>query len=257
MDAHDRKARRARLRLAAAAVVTLGVLAAGGYVAVNAFSGGADGPTSAKASPKPSAASGSPSASAAADRMTPGKARALPLLAPKKSQNGAPLGFPDNGVGAISAAVSYWEEYAWLDDSLARKQLEVLVSPDSPQTIDKQISEVYRVREGVGLPPSGPAPAGMTFTTVVKAVRGNSLVKNGRVVQVWLQYDRYATKAEGGGDDSPLKDETVDVIMKWQNGEWRITQEPQYLKLRTFPVAYDPNSVPARQDGWWRVDHAN
>lgn len=97
----------------------------------------------------------------------------------------------------------------------------------------------------------------MTFTTVVKAVRGKSLVKDGSVVQVWLQYDRYATKADGGGDDNPLTNETTDVIMKWQNGEWRITQEPKYVKLRTFPVAYDPNSVPARQDGWWRVDDAN
>lgn len=254
MDAHDRKARRARMRLAGAAIVALGVLATGGYLAVNSFSG--DGGTSAESTKQPSASPSSPAASAA-DRMTPAKAQALPLLAPKKSQSGAPLGFPENGLGAISAAVSYWEEYAWLDDSLARKQLEVLVSPDSPQTIDKQISEVHRLREGIGLPPSGPAPAGVTFTTVVKAVRGKSLVKDGSVVQVWLQYDRYATKADGGGDDNPLTNETTDVIMKWQNGEWRITQEPKYVKLRTFPVAYDPNSVPARQDGWWRVDDAN
>lgn len=256
MDAQDRKARRARLRLAGAAVVALGVLATGGYLAVNSFGGDADGPASVEATKQASTSPSSPAAGAA-DRMTPGKAQALPLLAPKKSQDGTPLGYPKNGLGAISAAVAYWEEYAWLDDSLARKQLEVLVSPDSPQIIDKQVSEVHRVREGIGLPPSGPAPAGVTFTTVVKAVRGKSLVKDGSAVQVWLQYDRYATKADGGGDDSPLKDETVDVIMKWQNGEWRLTQEPKYVKLRTFPVAYDPNSVPARQDGWWRVDDAN
>ncbi|QKZ20374.1 hypothetical protein [Streptomyces chartreusis] len=256
MDATDRKARRARLRLAGAAIVVLGVLAAGGYLAVDSFNGDGDEPSSANASGQPSASSSSPAASAA-ERMTPGKAQALPLLAPKKAQDGAPLGFPENGLGAISAAVAYWEEYSWLDDSLARKQLGVLVSPDSPQTIDKQISEIHRVREGIGLPPSGPAPADVTFTTVVTAVRGKSMVKDGSVVQIWLQYDRYATQADGGGDDSPLKNQTVDVIMKWQNGEWRITQEPQYVKLRKFPVAYDPNSVPARQDGWWRVSDAN
>ncbi|WP_228982141.1 hypothetical protein [Streptomyces sp. DH12] len=189
--------------------------------------------------------------------MTPGKARAVPLLKPTKSQEGAPLGFPKNGMGAISAAVAYWEEYAWLDDAMARRQLQVLVSPDSPQTIDKQVSEVRRIREGVGLPPSGPAPAGVTFTTVVKAVRGTSLTKDGSVVQIWLEYDRYGTKPAGGGDDDPLKDQAIDVIMKWQNGEWRLTEEPQYVQLRTFPVTYDPNSVPARKDGWLRVDHAH
>ncbi|MFE4829976.1 hypothetical protein [Streptomyces sp. NPDC056672] len=256
MNDHDRKARHARLRLAGAAVVAAGVLTAAGYLAVNALSNGAGTPISDTGAGSASANPASPTATRSV-RMTPGKARPLPLLAPKTSQNGAPLGFPKNGLGAVSAAVSYWEEYAWLDDSLARKQLEVLVSPDSPETIDKQLSEVHRVREGVGLPPSGPAPAGVTFTTVVKAVRGKSLVGGGRVVQIWLQYDRYATKADGGGDGSPLKDEAVDVIMKWQKGGWRITEEPKYVGLRTFPVAYDPNSVSARQDGWWRVQDAN
>ncbi|MFJ3365747.1 hypothetical protein [Streptomyces anthocyanicus] len=251
MDADDRKAQWARLRLAGAAIIVLGVLAAAGFLAVRSFHG--DSSTSSDPTKQPSTSPNSPSAT---DRMTPAKAKALPLLAPMESQNGAPLGFPRNGLGAISAAVAYWEEYAWLDDSLARKQLEVLVSPDSPQTVDRQISEVHRLREGIGLPPSGPAPAGVTFTTSVKAVRGKSLLKDGSVVQVWLQYDRYATKADGGGDDNPLANETIDVIMKWQSGEWHITQEPKYVKLRTFPVAYDPNSVPARQDGWWRVDDA-
>lgn len=87
-------------------------------------------------------------------------------------------------MGAISAAVAYWEEYAWLDDAMARRQLQVLVSPDSPQTIDKQVSAVRTLREGVGLPPSGPAPAGVTFSTVVEAVRGKSLTKDGGVVQI-------------------------------------------------------------------------
>lgn len=255
MDTHDRKARLARVRLAGISVLTVGVLAAGGYLAIDTLTGdstNSGGEGTAGQSPEPSSAS-----STTESRMTPGKAQAVPLLKPKKSQGGAPLGFPKNGMGAISAAVAYWEEYAWLDDAMARRQLRVLVSPDSPQTIDKQVSEVRRIREGVGLPPSGPAPAGVTFSTVVKAVRGKSLTKDGSVVQIWLEYDRYATAPEGGGDDDPLKDQSIDVILKWQNGEWRITEEPQYVELRTFPVSYDPSSVPARKDGWLRVDHAN
>lgn len=255
MDTHDRKAQRARLRLAGIAIITVGILTAGGYLAVNTLTDDSAGLGSGSVPERAGASSASPSLTAT-DRMTPGRAQALPLLGPKKQKDGAPLGFPKNGVGAISAAVAYWEEYAWLDDAMARRQLEVLVSPDSRQTIDRQLTEVHKVREGAGLPPSGPAPAGVTFSTVVKAVRGKSLAKGGSVVQIWLQYDRYATKADGGGDDAPLKDESSDVIMKWQNGEWRITEEPQYVKLRTYAVAYDPNSVPARADGWWRVGHA-
>ncbi|MET9934463.1 MULTISPECIES: hypothetical protein [unclassified Streptomyces] len=256
MSTHDRKARLARVRLAGIAVLAVGVLAAGGYLAVNTLAGDSTGPGKGSAADQPSTPS-SPAPTGEGSRMTPGKAKAVTLLKSTRSQNGAPVGFPKNGMGALSAAVAYWEEYAWLDDVMARRQLQALVSPDSPQTIDKQISEVRRLREGVGLPPSGPAPAGVTFSTVVEAVRGKSLTQDGSVVQIWLEYDRYATKPEGGGDDDPLKDQSIDVILKWQQNQWRITEEPQYVKLRTFPVSYDPASVPARKDGWLRVAHAD
>lgn len=258
MEAHDRKARRARLRLAGMAVIAAGILTAVGVVAADALSDGGPGNSSAQ-SPEPSGAAKptSSSSTAASSGMTPGKAKPLRLVASKRQQGGAPLGFPKDGAGAVSAAVAYWEEYAFLDDSLARKQLEALVSPDSRQTIDEHLSELHKLREGLGLPPSGPAPADTTFSTVVKAARPKALTDDGSVVHLWLQYDRYATGPDGGGDDSPLKDEFTEVIMKWQGGEWRITEEEKYTQARSFAVAYDPNSEPAWADGWMRVARAS
>ncbi|MYZ33634.1 hypothetical protein GT002_00450 [Streptomyces sp. SID4917] len=144
---------------------------------------------------------------------------------------------------------------------MARQQLEAVTSPDATGYIDEQISEVRKLREGANLPPSGPAPAGLTFTTSVEAATSKSLIapgdKPGDVVQVWMHYDRYATAPDGGSDDDPLKDQTDDVIVKWQDGGWKLTNEPKYWKQRYFPVSYAPDSPYATQDGWVQVQHAD
>jgi hypothetical protein len=131
------------------------------------------------------------------------------------------------------------------------------VSPDAAGYIDEQISEVRKMREGANLPSSGGTPAGITFTTTVNAVRGKSLTPDGEVVQIWMNYDRYATTPEKATDDAPLKDEDVDYILKWQNGQWKFTNEPQYWKKRSFPAAYFPDSPYAWDDGWVQVRHAD
>jgi len=43
--------------------------------------------------------------------------------------------------------------------------------------------------------------------------------------------------------------------VKWQDGAWRITDEPAYVAQRTFPVAYDPDSPFAWRDQWIQVRH--
>ncbi|MET9956012.1 hypothetical protein ABZ135_31330 [Streptomyces sp. NPDC006339] len=191
--------------------------------------------------------------------MTPAKAKPFHLVAPTGQANGISTGFPHNTKGAISMAVYFTEEYALLDDQKARQQLEAAVSPDTSGYVDQKVSEVRKLREGVGLPPSGGNPAGLTFTTSVKAVRAKTIraegLPLGDVLHIWFVYDRYATGPDGGADKNPLRDETSDVIVKWQNGAWKLTNEPELWAKRTYPVAYDPDSPYAWQDGWWQVLH--
>jgi hypothetical protein len=262
MDAHDRKARRAKLTLIGLGTLVGAALVGGGVTAFLVL--GDDGTKS--ASDKPSA-SATPSPSASADKglwnkeMTPAKGQKVKLEVPTGQKNGLSTGFPHTAFGAISAAVYFHEEYAWLDDQRAQQQLEVITSPDATGYIDEQISEVRKLREGAGLPPSGGAPANLTVTTTVEAVRAKSIlapgVARGDVVHVWLSFDRYATGPEGGADDNPIKGDTSDLVLKWQNGGWKLTNEATYLSKRTNPVAYDPNSPYAWQDGWWQVRHAD
>jgi hypothetical protein len=123
--------------------------------------------------------------------------------------------------------------------------------------VDQQISEVRKLREDVGLPPSGGTPAGVTFSTTVNAVRPTSLDPSGKVVQVWINYDRYATQADGSPDDSPLKDQTTDLILKLQDGAWKITNEPSYREKRSYPSSYFADSRVSYRDGWRQVLHAD
>ncbi|MCC3771808.1 hypothetical protein K6I34_004928 [Streptomyces sp. UNOC14_S4] len=153
----------------------------------------------------------------------------------------------------MSAAVRHLQELDILDDTIAEKQLKAIVSKDSPGTVDKRVSDVRKLREGVGLPPSGATPAGLSFTTQVNAVRVTSADKTGQVLIVWMNYDRFATVPGKGADNNPLKGETDYAIYKREGDDWKLTEEPQYKKSVHGPRAYDPDSPYAYQDMWRQV----
>ncbi|MBO8189890.1 hypothetical protein JW592_31240 [Streptomyces sp. DW4-2] len=165
------------------------------------------------------------------------------------------IGFPNSGVGAVSAAVHYWQDLDVLDDSIARRQLKAVSSPDSPEVVSHGVSRVRKTRETAGLAPSGSTPAGMSITTEVQAVRSRSLNNAGTVVEVWLVYDRYASLPEKPTDEDPLKGEEQRLIVKWQDGDWKLTEEARYVNRKTHPLAYDPKSPYAFRDGWRQVAH--
>ena len=251
------KTNKARLTLAALGVLVVGALIGGGVATASLLGGDDDKPATARSTSSPTAPTRpTPSSSDALTGRTPEKARRLVLERPTGQKNGLSIGFSKGPVGAISTAVYFWEEFAFLDDQKARQQLEAITSPDAPSYVDQQVSQVRKLREQVGLPPSGGTPAGITFTTTVNAVRPASLDQTGTVVQVWINYDRYATKSDGGVDDNPFKDQDTSLILKWQDGAWKITNEGKYQKLGTYPASYFPDSNVSYRAGWRQVQHA-
>ncbi|GGU44643.1 hypothetical protein [Streptomyces violascens] len=252
MEHHDRKARRTKFALAGVGVLTAAALTAGAIAAVSVLGGDDKSPKAAASSPV-----ASPSAPATSAHLTPETAQKFKLDVPTGQKDGVSTGFRDTSFGAVSAAVYFWEELAFLDDQKARQQLEAMVSPDAAGLVDEQVSEVRKLRETANLPPSGGTPAGITFTTTVNAVRFRPLPNDSKVFEVWLAYDRYATKSDGGPDNNPLKGQMDELMMKWQNGAWKITNEPRYWSKRTFPASYFPDSRPALKDGWVQVRHAD
>lgn len=246
----DRKARLARMRLAGIGVLAVAVLAAGGVLAATSFGNGeTTGKPQTQRSPSETSTSWPPSAS---KPHTPATGPRLDLspYGPKSSSKGIGTGFEHSAMGATAAAVSYWENLDLLDDVIARKQWSTITSKDSPKTIDRGVSEVRKLREGVGLPPSGGTPDDITFTTSVEAALFRSLDTSGDVVDVWMVYDRYATIRGKGGDPNPLKGEVTNLIVTWEDGDWKVTERPEYVKKVRGPRAYHPNSKWAYMTGW-------
>ncbi|MGW2562265.1 hypothetical protein ACWCXB_24010 [Streptomyces sp. NPDC001514] len=253
--------RRARLVLVGVGVVAA-VLVTAAVTGVSALMSGGDSPATAQSGARDIA--GASAGGTASQRtstvwptMTPEKAEKVTLVAPTGQKDGVSTGFPRSALGALSAAVYFWEEFAFLDDHKARQQLTAVVSADSGQVVDARISEVRGLREAAGLPPSGGTPAGITFSTTVNAARPFALDDTGSTMQVWLNFDRYATKADGGNDRSPFRNEDVELVLKWESDAWRITDTAPYSDQRSFPTAYFPTSPYAWRDGWVQVRHGD
>ncbi|WP_327727843.1 hypothetical protein OG250_13390 [Streptomyces sp. NBC_00487] len=243
--------RKARLRLLGIGVAAGAVLTAGGVFAVTSLGDGStERGTEAKPSPSVSSTTESPRK---VKEYTPATAPRLSLLKPKSNADGIGTGFEYSSFGATSAAVSYWEGLDLLDDVIAHKQWTAIAAKDSPETIDQGVSEVRKLREGVGLPPSGGTPDGITFSTNVKAVLTRSLDKSGDIVVVWMSYDRFATIRGKGADDDPLRDETTNLILKWDGSDWKVTTEAKYTAKVTGPRSYAPDSKWAFAAGWRQV----
>ncbi|WP_331739258.1 hypothetical protein [Streptomyces sp. NBC_01187] len=247
------KARRARLRLVVLGTAVAALVTGGGVLALD-NAGGNSAPAS-KAKPSP----GRDTAGDPANRRkkyTPATARSTRIVKPKSAKNGIGTGFPHTATGATSAAVSYWEDLSLIDDQAAGRQLRTVAVQPSDPVVQKRVSEVRTLREKVGLPPSGGPPNEITFTTDVKAVLARSHDSRGDVVQVWMAYDCYATSPKQGTDDNPLKNQTDNLILTWRGGDWRVTQEPAWVRRSVWPPAYDPHSFSAFQAGWREVTDA-
>ncbi|MFJ8627447.1 hypothetical protein ACIRD3_32030 [Kitasatospora sp. NPDC093550] len=251
MDRHDRAARRARLRLVGIGVVTAAAVAAGSGALLHGLD---DDGKNTKPGAAPTATTGpgpesSPSPSAT-NTLTPNTAKPIHLDKPTGQKDGASVGFPRHGYGPMSAAVYHLDELSVLDDDMVRRQLTVITARGSEGSIDKGVSEVRRLREQVGLPPSGGTPAGLTISTYVDAAQAWALNDDGSVVNVWMHYSRTATLPKGGPDDSPLKNQLADVVLIWEDGDWKITTDPKWVAKRFTPAPYNPDSPTSHKDGW-------
>ncbi|MFG2296430.1 hypothetical protein [Streptomyces sp. NPDC048603] len=248
------KARRARLRLIGIAVGAAAAVVAGG-IGLATLTGGKTG-TDARpaATGRQAQASGSGATPPTGTKeYTPASVPPVKPLKPTVHDKGIGRGYEHSGFGALSAGIGYWQDLAFIDDVQAEQQWKAITSKASPELIDRGVSEVRKIREAAGLPPSGAGPDGLTFTTTVTASLARSLDKSGDVVKIWLVYDRYAVNRNTGVDDDPLKDQFTSLVLKWEDGDWKVSDESKHPKINFVPNSYYPDSKYAFYDGWRRV----
>jgi hypothetical protein len=220
-------------------------LAVGGILA---FTPIIDGNTQPQTNAKPSSRSDGDKSSeppGQGQEYTPATARPVSLLKPKSNAKGIGTGFEHSGLGAESAAVSYWQDFDLRDEVIAREQWTAVTSEDSPETIDRGASGTVGEPLLIAVPRDGKA--------VVKALLSRSLDDSGDIIAVWMFYDRLVPSGEEGADNKSLKGETTYLIVKWEDGDWKVTEEPQYKAKVRGPRSYHPDSKWAFAAGWRRV----
>jgi hypothetical protein len=225
--------------------VTGAALAVGGILAFpSIIDGNPHPPTDAKPSPSSEGDKRS-EPPGRGQEYTPATARPVSVFKPKSSAEGIGTGFEHSSAGAVSAAVSYWQDFDLQDEVIAREQWTAVTSEDSPETIDRGVAGT------VGEPLLNATPK--DGKTVVKAVLARSLDDSGDVVVVWMFYDRLVPSGEESADNKSLKGETTYLIVKWEDGDWKVTEEPQYKTKVRGPRSYHPDSKWAYAAGWRRV----
>ncbi|GAA3123546.1 hypothetical protein GCM10020254_83430 [Streptomyces goshikiensis] len=251
------KARRARLILAAVVIAVAALLVAGGFTAATLMRDDTKGQPQAAASPSVGAPASA--STGTSGPMTPEKGKKTTLRKPTGQKDGVSTGFPGTPqrrdlrrrllLGGIR---------------LARRR------EGPPAAHGRRVQGLTRLCRQAGLrdpqdarssrpSPSGGISADINFTTAVNATRATTVhapgLPVGDVMQVWVSYDRFGTGPKGGRDENPLRGDMVDFIVKWQDGAWRFTDE--FDSLRSFPVAYEPTSRFAWNDGWVQVRHVD
>ncbi|MFG2384603.1 hypothetical protein [Streptomyces avermitilis] len=246
-DSNDSKARKHQLRLLAIGVVAGAALTVGGILAFTSIIGGN---TQTQTDAKPTPSSGGDKSSeppGQGQEYTPVTARPVSLFKPRSSAKGIGTGFEHSSLGAESAAVSYWQDFDLGDEAIAREQWTEVTSEDSPETIDRGVSGTVGEPLLIAVPKDGKA--------VVKALLSRSLDDSGKVIAVWMYYDRLVPNGEESADNKSLKGETTYLIVKWENGDWKVTEEPQYKTKVSGPPSYHPDSKAAFAAGWRRIAH--
>jgi hypothetical protein len=188
-------------------------------------------------SPAASPGSAAPSAS--------GPLQVLPGTA--AGPGGVRTGYPDTLAGAVSAAVQDWSQIgSCLNPARAALVGTAIADPSWRRAGAALAAGVQSTRKGLGLPASGPLPAGasVTFTAVDYQVRDATA---GRVTVLLLAY--YAVTLPG---QQPATSTGVyPAAMHWARGDWKILAPggPSYAGLDA-----QPGSAQAAADGWLPLD---
>ena len=198
------------------------------------------------AAPLPGAASTSPPVTPSA----PGWVADGPLqvlVGRHTRTGGVRTGYPDTLAGAVSAAVQDWSQIGSdLDPRRAALIGRAIADPSWHGGPTALAAGVRKTRAGLGLPATGPVPAGaqITFTAVEYQVRGAS---PHRVTVLLLAY--YTTTLPGQQPQTSTG--VYPATMHWARGDWKILapsgQDYSGLDAR-------PGTPQAAADGWQPLD---
>lgn len=174
---------------------------------------------------------------------------ALPASGPVRVITGARLvnevylGFPRTASGAVSAAAEFATQVlSTLDPARATSIMRTIADPSFRAGPQEAAQGVATDRESLGLPASGPVPAGYSFAVApvecqLRAASGD------RVTVLLLAEFNSITPSQG----VQVRDGVFPVALHWTAGDWKVLPTPaqDYSNL-----AAEPDSAQATALGW-------
>jgi hypothetical protein len=161
---------------------------------------------------------------------------------------GIRAGFPNTLTGAVSAAVQDWSQVgACLDPARAALIGKAIAAPSWHGAPAALAAGVRATRTGLGLPATGPAPAGaqISFTAVEYQVRAGAGPR--QVTVLLLAY--YTPQLPGQQPQTSTG--VYPAAMRWAHGDWKILAPSG----ASYPgLDAQPGSARAASLGWQPLD---
>lgn len=201
---------RARFLVLALAV---GALVAAGIVIATSAHHHRGAPAALRSRPRPSGSAG------AGQALSPAVSPSGPIRLVQGSRlvNGVYVGYPHSTSGAVSAGVEYMTEVdSTLDPDRSAAVARLIADPSYAQAPQQLAADTRQARESLGLPASGPIPAGASVQ--IDPVEYQLRDVGADRITVLLLADYTTTTMTAGSSTRVI---AVPMSLHWQAGDWR------------------------------------
>lgn len=204
-------------------------------------------PPWAQATPSGSVVKAAPSPSISA--TSPALTGAVQVLQGSEEINGVYLGFPHSTVGAVSAAdADVTEVISTLDPDRAAAVMRMIADPSFNDAPQQAAEGAVNDRKALGLPASGPVPAGASLQTEPVEYQVRDMTQD--QVLVLLLCDFITTVPSQGTTTSIA---VFPLQMHWADADWKVESVggSSYMNL-----AAEPDSPQSAALGWQQLEPA-
>jgi hypothetical protein len=173
----------------------------------------------------------------------------LQLIRGRDLVQGVYLGYPHSTTGAVSAAAEYITGIvSTLDPDRAAAVMRLAADPSYADGPQQAAEGAVNDRKGLGIPASGPVPAGDSLTTTPVEYQVRDTTPDS--VTVLLLSD-FITTIAGQGTQTRIA--VFPLRMHWAQGDWKLLG---FSPSDYSGLSAEPDSPKAAADGWQDLEPA-
>lgn len=160
--------------------------------------------------------------------------------------DGVSVGYPHTTAGAVSAAAEYSAKLgSTLDLDRMRRLAPVVADPSYANAEQKLVEGRISSRKRLGLPETGPVPAGASMTVGPAAFQLRAVTEDSMTVLLLS----YLTTVDSNGTIAS-RAIVQPVEMHWANGDWKLLPPGPASEADYSALATQPGTADAAAKGW-------